>query len=215
MRLSRILPGAHGPVLSHKHTHPTLTVLSTLTLPQPSAARPLRQHRPVLATAVRHRSPANTRRRAASHEQCHGPVFMERQYVSGGTVDYVHITAARRAGCHSQVHHLFLSRCTRLVPARCDAYSRVDRTMELDHRTGRSSQYTLNTSWQLPTSFFFGRSAASLQIYILRHWNGSVLQTIFTSVSFCASFAVDSNPYQTSTCLVGNYLGKHRLHPAV
>ena len=156
MRLSRILPGAHGPVLSHKHTHPTLSVLSTLMLPEPSAARPLRQHRPVLATAVRHRSPANTRRRAASHEQCHGPVFMERQYVSGGTVDYVHITAARRAGCHSQVHHLFLSRCTRLAPARCDAYSRVDRTMELDHRTGRSSQYTFNTSWQLPTRFVSG-----------------------------------------------------------
>jgi hypothetical protein len=32
---------------------------------------------------------------------------------------------------------------------------------------------------------------------------------------FWAKFAVNSNPCQIPTCRVDNYLGKHRLHPAV
>jgi hypothetical protein len=139
---------------------------------------------------------------------------MERQYLSGTTVDCMLITAARRAGCHSQVHHLFLNPCIRTSPARCDAYSRVDRTMNRTIATGNPPIYVQYQLAPNTYGFCFGRSA-SLQIYIFRHRKGPALQTIFTSVTFYASFANDSKPCQISTCLVGNYLGKHRLHPTV
>jgi len=84
MRLSRIRPGARVPVLLHTHTHTHTHTHLTRCSARLRYLNLLQRVRYVSIFQfsrlryLPHASPANTRRRAASHEQCHRLVLMER-----------------------------------------------------------------------------------------------------------------------------------------
>ena len=147
------------------YTYTTFTVLSIPTRPEPFEVRPLLQHLPVFAAVVSNTDPPNSKRRIASHKQCHGLVHMERKCFPDAIVDCILGTAGRRDGfnrCESQIHHLFLEPVYLTSPGRCDAYRRMDRIMEQDHRKGQPPNML-----SIPDGFkylrlFSGRSATVL-----------------------------------------------------
>jgi len=124
----------------HCYTYTTFTVLCIPTRPEPFEALPLRQHLPAFAAVLPNTDSPNSKRRVASHIQCHGLLHMDRKCFPGPIVDCILGTAGRRAGfnrCESQMHYLFPEPVYRTSPGRCDAYKRMDRTMEQDHRNGQ------------------------------------------------------------------------------
>lgn len=169
----------------HCCTHPTFTLLSIPTRPKPFAARSLSQNLPDFAAVVPNTDPPNSKRRVASHKQCHGLVHMERKCFPGAIVDCVLGTAGRRTcfnRCESQMHHLVPERMHLTSPGRCDAYRTMDRTMEQDHRNGQPPN-TLLTPAGLKYLRLFFREICCSPLDIVSPLKGPALGTLIPSAT--------------------------------